>query len=56
MEKLGLSLISLHDRNLKTELGEYEYIVECSPGDKTLYKKLSTSKIEMRWFGAFDTI
>lgn len=56
MDKLGLSLISIHDINLKTELGEYVFLIECTPGDAALYNKLLNNQTEMRWFGAFDTI
>lgn len=55
-DKLGLTLISLHDRNLKTELGEYEYLIECVPGDKVLYEKITQSLTSTRYLGSFDTL
>ena len=40
MDAQGLTLVSLHDRPVKTELGQYVYLVECSGGGQEAYEKL----------------
>ena len=41
MDAQGLTLISLHDRPAKTNLGQYVYLVECSGGGQKAYQRLS---------------
>lgn len=55
MEKLDLTLVTLHDRPLKTELGEYYYLVECADCSYENYQELSkTEGFSFRFLGCFD--
>lgn len=55
MENLGMTLVTLHDRPLKTVLGEYNYIFECKDCSYEDYSKLKEkSMLEMRFLGCFD--
>lgn len=50
-----MTLISIHDRPMKTELGEYRYLVECADCDYQNYLKLAEkSSMELRYLGSFD--
>ena len=50
-----MTLISIHDRPMKTELGEYRYLLECADCDYQNYLKLAKkSSIELRYLGSFD--
>ena len=55
MEKQKMTLVAIHDRPLKTELGEYYYLIECegcSYADLT--KILDKTGLEIRYLGSFD--
>ncbi|SCW54942.1 prephenate dehydratase [Ruminococcaceae bacterium YRB3002] len=53
--KNGIELVTIHDRPLKTELGEYCYIIECSGTDlKTLQTIVDGTSFEFRFLGNFD--
>ena len=50
-----MTLISIHDRPMKTELGEYRYLLECADCDYQNYLKLAeNSSMELRYLGSFD--
>ncbi len=49
-----MTLITIHDRPLKTVLGEYNYVIECSGGSYESYKKLTeNSRFVFRYLGSF---
>ena len=55
MEELEMELVAIHDRPLKTELGEYYYLVECEDASYESYQKLTEkSSFEFRYLGSFD--
>ncbi len=55
MENLNMTLITVHDRPLKTELGEYSYIMECTDCSYEDYLKLEDkSAMELRFLGCFN--
>ena len=55
MQKQKMTLVTLHDRPRKTELGEYDYLMECADTDYESYVKLSEkSSFEFRYLGAFN--
>ena len=55
MEKQDMELIALHDRPLKTELGEYYYLVECAESSyKNYHKIIENSDFTFRYLGSFD--
>ena len=55
MEELGMELVTIHDRPMKTELGEYYYLVECEGGSYESFRKLTEkSAFEFRYLGSFD--
>ena len=57
MERQGMTLISLHDRPLKTELGQYFYLIECTGSSYDNYLKLTEkSTFEFRYLGSFDAL
>jgi len=50
-----ITLIAVHDRPLKTELGEYSYLIECSYIKPDVYSKIEgTSPMKLRYIGSFD--
>ena len=54
MEDLGMTLVSVHDRPQKTELGDY-YLIECADSTYEDYEKLTKrSAFEFRYLGSFD--
>ena len=54
MEKLKMKLVAIHDRPLKTELGQYCWVIECSDGTYQEYLKLTkNSPFVFRWLGSF---
>lgn len=54
-ERRDLILIAIHDWLLKTELGQYFYLVECTNGTYEGYLKLTEkSDFEFRYLGSFD--
>lgn len=57
LEKQNVTLVSLHDRPLKTELGEYSYLIECEDCTFAQYRKLSeNSAFEFRYLGSFAVL
>ena len=56
LNKQGLTLVTIHARPLKTELGQYNYLIECSGGSYKKYRKLTdTGSFTFRRLGSFDT-
>ncbi len=54
MEEQKMTLIAIHDRPLKTELGQYYYLIECSNSSYISYKKLTNrSSFQFRYLGSF---
>ena len=50
-----LILVTLHDRPLKTRLGEYHYVIECAGGSYQDYEKLTrNSAFTFRFLGCFN--
>ena len=55
MEELKMELVTIHDRPMKTELGEYYYLVECEGSSYESYRKLTeNSAFEFLYLGSFD--
>lgn len=55
MDKNGMTLVTIHDRPLKTILGEYYYLIECSDTNYKAYEKITQTKgFEFRYLGSFD--
>ena len=55
MERQNMTLIALHDRPLKTELGQYFYLIECANSNYEGYLKLTEKNgFEFRYLGSFD--
>ncbi len=57
MDKAHMTLITIHDRPRKTELGEYDYVIECAGASYDAYCKLEkNSGFTFRYLGSFDVI
>lgn len=57
MDNLHMKLVTFHDRPLKTELGEYNYIIECTDCSYEDFVKLQDkSSLELRFLGCFGRI
>ena len=55
MEEQKMTLITIHDRPLKTELGEYYYLIECTNSSYQNYEALTKkSSFTFRYLGSFD--
>ena len=55
MEKQGTKLVTLHDRPLKTILGQYYYLIECAHGGYSDFQKLKDScGFDFTYLGSFD--
>ena len=55
MDKLGITLVALHDRPEKTELGNYYYLIECSNCSYENYQKLTQgSNYTFRYLGSYS--
>jgi len=55
MEEQKMTLITIHDRPLKTELGEYYYLIECTNSSYKNYEALTKkSSFTFRYLGSFD--
>lgn len=55
MEKQKMTLVTVHDRPLKTELGEYYYLIECEESDYSVFLKIKDKTgFEIRYLGSFD--
>lgn len=54
LEKSGMKLVTIHDRPRKTELGEYNYIIECTDSGYENYEKLTENhQFQFRFLGEF---
>lgn len=52
--KRGITLVAIHDRPQKTELGEYHYLIECEDISYEDYEELvDGSSFEFRYLGSF---
>lgn len=55
MEDMDITLITIHDRPQKTELGQYYYLMECADMSYDDYLRLTEkSGFEFRYLGSFD--
>ena len=55
MERLKMTLVTIHDRPQKTELGEYFYLIECADTSYEDYEKLAKdSSFDFRYLGSFE--
>ena len=55
LEKHGITLVTVHDRPMKSELGEYVYIMECKDAGYSDYLKLVTlTEFTFRYLGSFS--
>ena len=55
IEKLKIKLVTIHDRPLKTELGEYYYLIECTDCSYKDFEKLSKNSLfQFRYLGSFN--
>lgn len=51
----GMTLVTIHDRPQKTELGRYDYLIECADGSYERFEKLCRgSAFDFRFLGCFD--
>ena len=55
MEKRGMTLIAIHDRPLKTELGEYYYLIECTGSYKSYEALTKEADFAFRYLGSFPS-
>ena len=54
MDLRGMKLVTIHDRPLKTELGEYHYLIECTGGRFEDYLHvINEGPFECRYLGCF---
>ncbi len=55
LEQEKMTLVSIHDRPMKTELGQYRYVIECMDGSHEKYDKITkkNSNFEYRYLGSF---
>ena len=55
LEQEKMTLVSIHDRPMKTELGQYRYVIECMDGSREKYDKITkkNSNFEYRYLGSF---
>ena len=55
MDTLKIKLVAIHDRPMKTDLGNYHYIIECSDTSYQEYEKLAAkSRMDLRFLGCFN--
>ena len=54
METQRMTLITIHDRPLKTELGAYYYLIECTGSYKNYQAITGTSDFSFRYLGSFS--
>ena len=54
MKKKKMTLVAIHDRPRKTELGEYYYLIECTGSYKNYQKLTSKTSFDLRYLGSFD--
>ncbi len=54
VEEQGLKVVAVHDRPEKTDLGRYEYLIECSGGGYEAFEALEQDKdFKLRYLGSF---
>lgn len=54
MEEAQMTLITIHDRPAKTELGEYDYVIECADASYDAWCNLAeNSSFTFRYLGSF---
>ena len=55
VEARGMSVVTVHDRPQKTELGNYTYLIECSSGTFGDYESLTkdNAAFDFRYLGSF---
>ena len=57
LNKEKMTLVTIHDRPLKTELGQYYYLIECADSSYASYQKLTEkSSFEFRYLGSFEAL
>ncbi len=55
MDQEHMTLITIHDRPRKTELGEYDYVIECEDATYDTYCKLEDhEEFSFRYLGSFE--
>ncbi len=55
LDKQGITLVTLHDRPEKTELGNYSYVLECEGLTYSQFLALEENTVlKMRFLGCFD--
>lgn len=55
MRAKKMTLVAIHDRPQKTELGRYYYLIECADSSYESYEKLTEkSPFEFRYLGSFE--
>lgn len=55
MKAQNIKLVAIHDRPMKTELGNYHYIIECADCSYQSYNKIAEqSQMELRFLGCFN--
>lgn len=55
IQSRGITLVAVHDRPLKTELGEYSYILECANCSYEDYTALTEeNSLDMHFLGCFN--
>ena len=54
-EAQGLTVVAVHERPRKTELGEYTYVVECAGGGADQFERIKADNLdfELRYLGSF---
>lgn len=54
IEKEGMTLVAIHDRPRRTQLGQYDYLIECSDSSYDSYSRIAeTSPLSLRYLGSF---
>ena len=53
IEKQKLTLVALHDRPQKTELGQYRYLIECAGSYEGYQKLTGKCPLDFRYLGSF---
>lgn len=57
IDRCKATLVTIHDRPLKTELGKYYYLIECEGLSYSDYLRITKdSKMEARFLGCFEVI
>lgn len=54
IKEQGMNLVTIHDRPLKTVLGEYSYLIECSDSEYSDYETITKNgSFSFRYLGSF---